>query len=276
MFSHFNKSILVFILIGFNAFSQGKFIVTSQIKNAEGKGIPYANVIVNYNYGCIADSLGYFKVSIDPKDSITFTSIGYKERKLLGIELIAIKEIILENKIIELQPIEITKRQKSIFSTIEGRVRKMTYVVNYNFEDGTVIANPEYAGKRLKSITFKAGFRGEPVFPLRVNVYNLNEMGLPNENILQKSLIVKPEKKAKWITLDIDEQNIIIPANGICVSVELINDSVNPVKLSRNYTPLIGLDTDDAKRRVIRALYLPKWTAFKFTPWVVAFKLEMY
>jgi hypothetical protein len=276
MFLGFNKSFILCILIGFNAFSQEKVIIAAQIKNVEGKGIPYVTVLVNYNYGCIADSLGNFKVQIEPKDSVNFTSIGYKERKEFGKDLIKLKEIILENKIIELLPIEVSKNRAIIFSTIEGRVRRMTYKVNYNFEDGTIITNPTYAGKRLKSITFKAGFRGEPIFPLRVNVYNLNKLGLPNENLLQKSLIVSPERKVKWITLDVEEQNIFIPENGICVSVELINNSPTPTKLSGTYTPLIGYDTDDAKRRVIRALYLPKWTAFKSSPWVVAFKLEMY
>lgn len=83
-----------------------------------------------------------------------------------------------------------------------------------------------------------AGFKGNLKLPLRINLYNLDAEGLPNENILKQPIVFTPNSaRMKWYEFDISDQQIQFPEDGLCISMEFLIPSVKDYKLTDNFMP---------------------------------------
>lgn len=270
------KYLLLFLLFTKTSFcQQGKFI-KGRILDSQSNGVPYASVYNNGFYGCISDSMGYFKLWANPNDSILISSIGFESFGFKAEKYFDKSFFVLKNKTFLLDSLIIlpSKNVKHIVP-ISKRLKNMQYVYNYNFEEGVLVYDNNLENKYLESITIVLGFKGNPVIPFRINVYSLNMKGIPDHILNTKMVSIEPTEQMKKYKVDFTEQNIKLPKNGFCISIELLNNSINHKKLGKNYTPKIGFVNKTSNIRIIRTDYLPNWGIFKSGNMTLGFGIEV-
>jgi hypothetical protein len=233
--------------------------ISGQITDPMGQPIAYATIKTKNSYGIIADQIGRFKIKAAPDDSIYVSRIGYKSRALRASQQAT---IILEEANIILSEVLISKSPLSYTQTAR-RIIKNYYVMSPSFISGSVITDSSIAGKQLMSVKLKIGFRGHPVLPFRLRVYNINKEGLPDQNLLVKDVLIPVTNKFRLIELDLSDQGIFIKEKQIFVGVELLNVSTNYRQLHKNYTPLIGYAKNANSKHVFTSNRISQWGKFK-------------
>ena len=215
-------------------------LLKGQVINQSGEGISYANIVTQvHKYGLISDEKGFFTLRVSSTDdSVLFTSVGYEKVHLTFGDLLKNSEVILIQKVFSSNDFP-TRDSKTIWVGYQGEKPADVTFNNINVpmaEIGLVIQKAGQYGY-LKKIKVNAGFKGKPKLPFRINVYALNERGLPGENILKKSIIFKPGSgNVKWYEFDISDQSVSFPEKGLCISIAFLNPE--KVKFTTSYAPV--------------------------------------
>jgi len=100
---------LLFLLVFFAniAYSQDNTI-KGLITSDKGETLPAANIYTKeFDYNTISDSIGHYKISIDKKDTLYFSYIGYETKKIAVKDLIVKPNVFLESKNFNIAEIEI-------------------------------------------------------------------------------------------------------------------------------------------------------------------------
>lgn len=262
-----------------NLVGQNNGWVYAHIQNELCKPVPYASISISGSYGTIADSLGNFKIYSSSGNKIKISSIGYEEMLVTYDAIVQKPIIVLETKTINLNLVEVKPKKYTLVQvgySKKERLRKMEYLINSNFEDAILIKNSNNIEAKILYINIKAGFKGSPILPLRLNIYDINSENLPSKNLLKNDIILTPSNDMKWYKIDVSNQNIYFPSNGICVSVEFLNNSIKHYKLSKNLTPIIGVFKSNFYKRILRTDILYKWVSFGITPPAIFLEMEQY
>lgn len=266
--------------------------------------VSYATISFKDGYGTFADDSGkfYFSKKLYPKiDSIYVSALGFEEKALDTKNLPKI--IVLESKLSELDEVVIlgdlgkkvneetikpyldNDYYKSWLPTIESEI-----AVFFNTEENGLT-------KKITSVHFpltlesknwdkrkRANADKRPFSTLfKVKFYG-NDKGQPG-NLLTNSTIVfrATEKMGDEFILNVSEENIIIPKNGLFVSVQVLgytdkNGKLLPnkkfkeiktnggiVRIPTNFRPLLPF-TDKIKedRTFIKRVFIQgnKWVPF--------------
>jgi hypothetical protein len=242
-----NKLILLF-LFTISATAQIKGVVRDSITK---EPIAYVSVWVeNKNIGTTSDENGTFELNISENQRIIFSVLGYETKTVLSS---IASEVLLIQATIEIPEVEISASLKSKQIEI-GDVKKEFYLPEpqnipwlfarkFNLEEN----NPDI--KYIKELVyFTKSFVENGIF--RARVFEVNEDGLPGEDLISEDIIVNV-KKGKYKTIvDISKFNIQIPEKGIIVCFEsLIVDQNKYVEAAYslkkkyeyiNYSPHIG------------------------------------
>lgn len=212
------------------------------------KPIPYAHIVLdNYKLGTSTNEAGHFILNTlgITEDTLIISSIGYRKKLIpFNMEFDTLKiKIILDVSINELEEVVIipndskkryhstdlgfynSKDGNGLFTTIPGDV-----VVVY-------IKNPYSIAGRLKQVKLKLSNNSrvsrESKIKLRILARNKYRLS-PEIDILTKNIIIDPGKKN--LKIDVEEQNITFPLEGLFVGVEWMdsneknqnNELVNP------------------------------------------------
>ncbi|WP_209319870.1 carboxypeptidase-like regulatory domain-containing protein [Ancylomarina longa] len=114
----FTLSLIIALLTSVNCFAQkqksdSSFIVSGKVINPESlEGISFAHIkIANTYWGIVCDSLGFFRLRINPNQKLRISAIGYKEQvvsiKTPKIEDEVFQEIKMEQESYLLQEVNI-------------------------------------------------------------------------------------------------------------------------------------------------------------------------
>ncbi len=242
-------------------FGQESGYVYAQVTDKNKVGIPYANVILNAKAGFVSDSLGNFRIPSGTTRSVSISAIGFKNKFILADNITHKSTIILEDSVFQLR--EIIVKSGNINTTRvgyhKGKIISESYKVSYNFQEAIYITNPEKLSGQIKTINLKAAFRGNPKLPLRINVYEVNQDKLPGKNLLSKPIFIKPVQSLKWFNIDVTDQNLRFPPEGIVIGIEILNPSLTTKTLDTFFTPLIGFYKSESYQRFIKSDFTHRW-----------------
>lgn len=226
---------LLFLLVVSSAFSQS--VLSGNVKDAKGVGLPYANIgIKGRNTGTVSSLDGKFSLSLGDsllKDSITFSSIGFKDKTFVISSLLqqGRLEIVLEEKIISLAEVKISNRKPKRYKLgISGRT-PMVYIPtkSYGKNDMAEQARLIHLKKPAKIINANifvlSGSMKE--VNIRLNFYKV-ENGVPGSRLVEKSIIRTAVLKNSWFTIDLSDENIYLDEDFV-VAFEYLPSDQNSI-----------------------------------------------
>lgn len=232
------------------------YSLTAQIKGVlkdsiSGTAIAYATIsIENESLGTTSDEDGTFIINdADKNKNLIISVLGYETKKIkaykaekvfLKRQNIALNEVVIVNKK-ETKQIEIGQLENPIYQAFENTPRIeakfFPYIISY---------------KKTKFIKKVSVFTDSKidVATIKIHFYEVNENGLPGNELIDKNLIVTVKKGQNKTYFDVSDYNITIPKNGLFVGIErliiernkLEKTVVNPIdKTTKNvktYAPL--------------------------------------
>ncbi|GAB3829648.1 carboxypeptidase-like regulatory domain-containing protein [Pontibacter rugosus] len=210
---------LLFLLLPFMLQAQTIKLQGKVLAKASGQELPYINIgIRNKNIGTASDEKGNF-ILVLPKerqqDTLTFSAIGYKElsvpvrqletqKQPLAITLEerenTLQEVIVQNRKLKIKKLGITGRLPIVWGAPENRDSKDIYeFANFIQVKGksTELLSAHFyvASEKLDSALF------------RINLYKSSN-GLPDERLVQKSILKRLPAKAGWVSIDLQPFDI--------------------------------------------------------------------
>lgn len=222
--------ILTHILVSTASLAFSQSLIAGQIKSQKGEALAYANIgIKGGKLGTISTTDGKFSISIPDSllnDTLTFTSIGFKDKSYL-IKTLATKkdiEIILEDKIISLAEVEISNAKLKQYKLgITGRtpmvsIPTKSYQKNDVLEQARII-HLKKAAKIIDANIFVLSESMKEV-SIRLNFYAV-ENGMPGKRLVEKSIIRKATLKKGWFNIDLKEEDIYLDEDFV-VSFEYL------------------------------------------------------
>lgn len=230
--------------------------LTAQIKGVlkdsiSGTAISYATIsIENESLGTTSDEDGTFIINdADKNKNLIISVLGYETKKIkaykaekvfLKRQNIALNEVVIVNKK-ETKQIEIGQIENPIYQAFENTPRIEAKFFPYNI-----------SYKKTKFIKKVSVFTDSKidVATIKIHFYEVNENGLPGNELIDKNLIVTVKKGQNKTYFDVSDYNITIPKNGLFVGIErliieknkLEKTVVNPIdkttKTVKTYAPL--------------------------------------
>ena len=208
------------LLVSIQTLGQDFDFVQGRVTDTENNEIANVSIYDSKGKGIISDKNGNF-IFKTFTDSLTFSAVGFKARKIAFLDLHKNPLIKLETQIFELNGILITNKKTIWLGYANEKQTVISFALKSSgvSENGIRILRPTHITGFLKTVKVKVGFNGKPKLPLRVNIYNLNEFGLPADNILKKDIVFTPtSKKVKWYKFSVEDQHIELPENGVCIA----------------------------------------------------------
>ncbi len=243
----FRNGVILFtlFLISQTCFSQ--HLISGIVINKLGQELPYS-VITSHDKktGICADSSGHFTLLLTKDDSLEISLLGYKTKKIfVNLNSNKFYLIELEEQQISLNPIEVNPRIGKISLIEDGVIAKkpnakMKSEIKDNFEICLILNSPELSGKYLKYVSYFIVKKGKRYNNFRVRLYKLNQEGKPFDDLLTHSLLKKPQKNSDWVEVNLENENIRVPNNGIGISIEWLKTN-NEKGISEENEIIIGV-----------------------------------
>jgi hypothetical protein len=238
------KNVLIFLFITVSISSLCQPVcIKGRIVDLNGSGIPYASILnVNSERMYVADNEGFFRAQASKGDSITAASLGYFS---LGILIESIDQsviIVLKDKILILPEIvvEAYKENQEILVKPEGKLIQSHYeVLSNRLMEAVCYSKEELEGKIIKmakvKMRFKTNIKGESL-PVRINFHEQDKNSLPGSKFGVKDILFYVTKM-KWYEIPLTYP-VTVPQNGLCVSLEFLSPSTNPIVFSEKRKPI--------------------------------------
>lgn len=210
--------------------------------------VEFANIgIIGKGIGTVTDEKGRFALLVPDSlvgEKLRVSRIGYKTRELSVKDVE--KQLVLYLAQASTNLNEVAVSAKKLKIKIVGNDTK-TRSVTAGFTKnnlGTELAvklnikNPNTQLRRF-FINIASNAIDTPLF--RLNVYNLDKHGKPNENILQHNILFQPKEKTGLVELDLIPYNIYVNED-VFIAIEWVKD-LGDVKGLSFSSKLIGSQT---------------------------------
>ncbi len=226
---------IILILIVSSAFSQS--IVSGKVKDNKGNGLMYANIgIKGGKTGTVSAVDGKFSILIPDsllKDSLTFSSIGFKDKSFIINSLTNKKEveIMLEEKIISLTEVRISNvKLKQYKLGITGRtplvsIPTRSYQKTDIMEQARLIQLKKPA-KLIDANIFVISDSMNDV-GIRLNFYAVQN-GMPGKRLIEKNIIRKATIKNGWFRIDLKDEDIYLDEDFV-IAFEYLPSAQNAI-----------------------------------------------
>jgi hypothetical protein len=223
------------IVLSVNLYSQE---IEFKIYNSESlTPCSYVHVIINSNL-FVSDVNG--KVNLPEstllnEDTIIFSSIGFKTKKINGQNIKKFDTIYLVQKINQIDEVIVkpTNRKK--------KIKKIGHWKNIG-PYGTQLVPEETAGVYLYptkercqikdiNIYIKGYLSFKQLMKVKILSFNTDSLTVLSNILLDDVYFETPEKEG-WVTVDLTDFNIYIPKKGVLVGIEplLLNQTVGKIK----------------------------------------------
>ena len=220
-----NKHLILvfFLLLSIVSFSQDIRVSGSLYDKYTKEPISYATIrVINSSIYRDADLYGQFDISAKPEDSLEFTCIGYKTLRVGISSTSRLDSIFLEQKVISDPEIKISKPTTETYGFVNDKKdRSFTGGSEAGrLETATLIEIPPAVKfYRISKVMIRGkDFREEN--PVRLHIYSVDSNGLPGEELLHKSVIIRKDDGEKIVTIDLKDQNIILEGGSFFVGLQ--------------------------------------------------------
>lgn len=233
--------------------------------------LPYANVVLMNGKGIYSDEKGQFELDIKNNiyDTLKISSLGY-EGKLFPLIAYKNQDIVnlkvsLDAKVINIEKIVLSKKKinynkkKVLGESKEGNVG-MTSLIGY--ETCIYIENPiQTMGKvRRAYIDLKKRHNADYIAMFNIKFYEYDEKNnIPGKELYSKNIYITPKNHKYRLWIDVEDYNIKLPKNGICVGVELIN-TVGKVDKYAKFGPMFRYTLSKKNKSIT-------WSNYHNTGW---------
>ncbi len=214
------------ILMETKKFPQKKFISGYIVETETNLPIPYATIMyLKSGEGLISDYKGRFELelNINTADTLKFTSLSYSSKKISVNKIInknAIK-ISLNKKIYPIPEVNIKASDYSELFLGNGGYTYIgaLYLDTHGQEVALLIENKKKIKGKIKELHFRLSPKGNTEAPFRIRIFEKDSTGRPGKDILKDILVVKPETKKLWYTVNITDYDIFLPEEGMFISM---------------------------------------------------------
>lgn len=195
------------------------------------KHIPFVNIAyVNLNIGTITNLEGFFSLNrIEKNYIIQVSCLGY-ETLFLDVEKLN------NNIIIYLVPKDEILQEVVLYGDKPNYSRNITLGLEQTLKVRTSLPFGYEFSAFIENTYKKKGVLKEVILNLNksknydfIATYNIKFYAYdsinkqPGELIYFDNVFVKPENKTYKLKVNVEELNIILPVNGICIGVEVVN-----------------------------------------------------
>lgn len=260
------RVLFLLFLCAFQSFSQSKTAKGFVYDEDTKQPIPYVNIsIIESSNGTSSDESGSYTLEIEEKDlnkNIHLSSLGYNDSIISVEQFIKLDKIFLKAKIEQLNEVVISKKFEEKFLVV-NQLEKSDLCAGYgtNFKNPWMLAlyfpyNETYKETDfLKSVRIHFGNFRNKKSKFRLRLFSVDENGLPDEDVLQESVVVELKKNQKIADIDISNFNIIFPRNGFYIAFEWLYIPYNEEEVN------FCID-EKCKKTEKRIVYKPTFSAF--------------
>jgi hypothetical protein len=212
------------------ALVSGKILIEGKLhKSGTEEPVPFAGLeLKNVRKGTISDLKGYFRMELDGKhinDTILVRSLNFNpiEIPVRNLTFQGTHIFYMAEKRYNLPPVDVIA-PKTKFETW-GNQKKMPsgsfYLDTHGQQTALFIPNEERKEAILVTVNFYLSKKGNTDAPFRVHVYLADSLsGKPVTDQLQDIVIIKPNLKKGWYSVNLSRYRIKIPNNGIFIAIE--------------------------------------------------------
>jgi hypothetical protein len=241
------RTTLFLLLFSLSLSAQIKGIVKDSLS---GKPIPYVNILVeNENIGTTSEENGEFTIPNSEKDkNLIFSAIGFVKKKVK----------ISKSTTVKLTPIDYQLNEVLIinsFGTKQREIGQTESTILQTFDNGPRIDTKFFPyssvykkTKFIKKISFQTDNALENA-TIKVHFYSVDSNGFPDQELLQKDLIVTVKKGTLRTQIDITNRYLQMPKKGVFVGLEKLMITTN--KLEKTITNY------NTKTNEIKIIYYP-------------------
>ncbi|TVR85352.1 MAG: hypothetical protein EA411_13050 [Saprospirales bacterium] len=192
---------------------------------------PISYAVISWNggsKGAVSGPEGEFEVVDREVDSVLISAMAYRDTSV-SLKSFGNSEIIiyLNRQTYDLPIIEV---KSGYFTRMEFEVsnRKKTSLgtasIKFNFFIGTEFANDQLGYIESVSIFFdrarSKNLEHEVIFRLRI--LGFNDDNYPEYDLLTEFVEIMPERRNRWLTIDLKDNNVRLPDRNFLVAVEYI------------------------------------------------------
>ncbi len=241
-------------------------IVRSKQSN---EGLPFVSIgIKNTSRGTATDNSGLFTIEATLKDTLIFSSLGFKA---IIVSISNLKSVIyLDEDVTVLNDVLVKKR---------GRLRT-TNIGHTSGRSPFLMTGPNQFAKLLRNDLGTEGIIDQLIFNLnptiekddryevaiKLRVYE-NENGLPGKDLLLENILIRVNKNKHHVVVDVSEKAIVFPLSGAFIGFDFIGffDDGKFIPYSRLNRPtalrveFVRSDTNDTYTRYFGS----KWSIMK-------------
>jgi hypothetical protein len=240
--------------------------------SASGEPLEFANIgIIGKGVGTVTNEKGEYNFVVPDslaREKIKVSLIGYKSKTFAVPAVSALSKIILQQEAVNLSEVAVTPKSTKVKTL--GNVATGSGVVagfkknNLGAELG-IRLNIKHPQTHFRKFRVNIAKNSLDKAMFRLNIYSMDEKGLPKENILKQNIIIEPKEKTGLIEVDLRPYNIFVDED-VFITLEWIKDLGDATGLMFS-TKLVGSAT------YFRQASQDKWE--KITPFGVGLHVEV-
>ncbi len=182
--------------------------------------IPYVNIWVQgENVATTSEENGEFSINTTADKSLLFSSLGFEKKVILAKDAFLVK---LQPTSYQLNEIAITKRRRNKRLEI-GQIENTTLQAFDNGPRIDVKFFPYHKSytktKYLSKIALLTDCKIDNA-SVKIRIYKADSNGFPGDEMLDKNLIINVKKGVQTTWINISENNIEFPLEGLFIGVE--------------------------------------------------------
>ncbi|MFT2008735.1 carboxypeptidase-like regulatory domain-containing protein [Pontibacter sp. 13R65] len=234
MIKRISSTLILLLTFSLTVANSQSLTISGIVKNSKtDEPIPYVNIgIRKKNIGTAADLSGRFRLTINDenrKDTITFSGVGFEELSLSIDAILSDRqtEFFLNEKATSLQEVVVTNRARKIrkVGTISRNPLVTGTAQTRNSNDISELANliklNQTPSELLSATLYLKSLKIDSA-SFRINFLDSVD-GEPGDRIVEKSIIRRLPLTSGWVTVDLEQYNIVIEKDFF-ISFEYLPD----------------------------------------------------
>ncbi len=220
---YFFSFFLLFLFI--SPLKAQSFIEAKVLNSKTSEPIPYVNIgIIELRKGTVSSYEGYFKLTYNSaSDSVTFSSIGYKTKRISINDLETIPNVYMEPKIIVGEEIRVEAESLGELKIFGHKLKNKGGSIGYGSTELGTEVGALIKFKRptsIESAHFTVNFTGSDSMRYRLNIYKV-ENGEIGENYLKENVLILGGQKKGTFSIDLDKYDVVVEGK-VMLSLEYI------------------------------------------------------
>lgn len=231
--------------------------------------VPYVNIsILESQIGTSSDEDGKYSLALKDdhlNKKVNLSSLGYKDSTLAVSVFLKQKEILLQPIAEALEEVVIFEKFEEEFIEINKIKRNKLrggyaagskpWILALHFPYNNKYSKTKYLN-HLKVYVNRSGFIKRYKSKFRIRIFEVNDKGMPGDDMLMNDIIVETTKKQKEVVIDLSEFNIVFPKEGLFIALEGLAIPFNAFEDTSTY---VNKDGEKITRQIVR--YSPSFSA---------------